>query len=103
MNPSQVASHLAELGPRFRSWRITHQLTQAELAKKAGLNPWTVSEFERKGAGTMDTFMRIAIALQVGYRLIEAVPAVESALELRRYKGPTKSAARGRRTRKSAR
>ncbi|AWO92676.1 MULTISPECIES: helix-turn-helix domain-containing protein [Bradyrhizobium] len=56
----------AALGRKVRDLRRSLELTQADLASKAGIRRASVIEIERGGANpTLDTIVRIAIALHV--------------------------------------
>lgn len=54
------------LGRKVRDLRRSLELTQADLASKAGLRRASVIEMERGVANpTLDTIVRIAVALEV--------------------------------------
>ena len=58
--PNSVAQAVAA---RAKQRRITLQLTQAELAKKAGLTLATYRRFEQKGQITLTGLLHVAFAL----------------------------------------
>ncbi len=51
------------LGERLKKQRLTLNLTQAELANKAGIGLSTVARIESGDGGTLDNVIRLAIAL----------------------------------------
>ena len=59
------AETLRALGLRARQLRLVERLTQAELARRAGVGLATVQRFERSGHGSLDTAVRLATALRV--------------------------------------
>jgi transcriptional regulator with XRE-family HTH domain len=58
--PSEIGS---ELGQRLRAQRLQQNLQQAELAARAGVSEGTVRNLETKGQGTLESLLRIVIAL----------------------------------------
>lgn len=58
------AETLRALGHRARRLRLLARLTQAELARRAGVGLATVQRFERTGHGSLDTAVRLATALR---------------------------------------
>lgn len=60
-------AQLAHLGGKVRSTRLRRRLTQAQLADRVGLARSTISAVERGhgGSHTMDTWQRIAVALDI--------------------------------------
>lgn len=53
-----------EIGKRIREKRIIHQLTQQELAKKAGISQPSLSNIESdQKSPSLDTALRLAAAL----------------------------------------
>ena len=66
MNITVLSSNeqiLAELGARVRRARIDVPLTQAELAKRAGVSLSTVASLERGGDVRMGSFLSVLRAL----------------------------------------
>ena len=62
--PQNFSTTLAALGLRARRLRLISNLTQAELARRAGVGLATVQRFEKTGHGSLDSTLRIAIALR---------------------------------------
>ena len=53
-----------ELAARLRVRRLTLRITQAELARRAGVNVGTVKNIESKGGtASLDSIVRVALAL----------------------------------------
>lgn len=60
------ASHqeiCAELGQRLRRQRLAQALTQKDLAERAGVAPGTVKNLEGKGVSSLESTIRIVMAL----------------------------------------
>lgn len=58
--PAETCAHL---GQRARHTRLLQNLTQAELAARAGISPGAVRKLESGGQTTLATFVRVAFAL----------------------------------------
>ena len=85
---------LRELGRRLRRKRLEKNLSQARLAKMAGLNRTTVSAFERGTAATVLTLVQILRALDALDELNAALPDPGlSPLQLARLKGKVRQRA----------
>ena len=70
--PPEVAADLAK---RLKSRRLARNLTQAGLAARSGVPLGTLKKFERTGAISLVSFVRLVVALgeQAGLeRLLEA-------------------------------
>ncbi len=52
-----------EFGLRLRSHRLAQNLQQSELAARAGVSERALRNFERSGRGSLDLFLRLAVAL----------------------------------------
>lgn len=52
-----------EFGKRLRAHRLAQNLQQSELAARAGISLRTLVGFERCGRGSLDVFLRVAMAL----------------------------------------
>lgn len=84
MQSSAIISHmwqlrkpresLAQLGRRLREQRISQSLTQAQLAKLAGVGSKSVSRIEDTGNSSTDTLLRILAALNIADRLDAVLP-----------------------------
>lgn len=56
---------LEALGARAQQLRLLRNITQAELARNAGVGLKALRRFEASGMGTLETALRIAVALGV--------------------------------------
>ncbi len=52
-----------EFGNRMRAHRLAENLQQSELAARAGVSERALRNFERSGRGSLDLFLRVAMAL----------------------------------------
>ncbi|MBK8871831.1 MAG: helix-turn-helix transcriptional regulator [Elusimicrobia bacterium] len=59
-SPTEVAQ---ELGRRLKTVRLSKNMRQEELAQRAGVSRLTVVHFEKTGQGSINSFLRILIAL----------------------------------------
>lgn len=55
-----------ELGRRIKTVRLSKNLLQDEVARRAGVSRLTVVHFENTGRGSVDSFLRIVSALGKG-------------------------------------
>ena len=51
------------LGNRLRQKRLARELQQRELAARAGLSQSTLRNLETRGVSTLDTFIKVVMAL----------------------------------------
>jgi transcriptional regulator with XRE-family HTH domain len=65
---------LAEIGQRVRGRRIELNMTQADLADKAGIAKPTVENIERGTSGQLSTIIRILRALDLMDNLDRLIP-----------------------------
>ena len=63
-----------EIGSRLARLRLSRNVTQAMLAKDAGIALRTLRRLETGDPSTLDTFLRVAIALDLGDAILGAVP-----------------------------
>ena len=54
------------LGGRLKDVRLSKNVRQEELAQRAGVSRLTVVHLEKTGRGSLDSFLRIALALGKG-------------------------------------
>ena len=52
-----------DLGKRLRALRLQRNITQADLAARAGVSRSTLIALEVRGRGTLDTLVRVMYAL----------------------------------------
>jgi transcriptional regulator with XRE-family HTH domain len=58
-----------ELGQRIRIHRLNARIKQQELAERAGVSVGTVKNLEAKGQSSLETFIRIIMALGLAQEL----------------------------------
>jgi transcriptional regulator with XRE-family HTH domain len=95
------AGLLEALGRRLARRRIDQGLTQAELARQAGIGRATVERMERGASTQMSSFIRVLRVLELGDALLDILPEPgPSPMELLRHKGRERQRAssRGRRS-----
>ncbi len=64
----------AALCKRLESIRLSRNITQAQLAEEAGVSPRTIGRLEKGQGVSMDTFIRIMIALGIQQSLEALLP-----------------------------
>jgi transcriptional regulator with XRE-family HTH domain len=84
--PQPFEETLAAIGERAKELRLFRNLTQQELAIRAGVGSATVQRFEKTGHIAMENALRIAFALGVddGFRRLFELPkygSLDEALE----------------------
>lgn len=65
---------VADLGDRLRRLRLASNVTQADLAHKAGVGTRTLVRLEGGEGGTIDTLVRVITALGLGSHLEALLP-----------------------------
>lgn len=87
-----------ELGARLKAQRLVQQITQKELAAQAGLFPGTVKNLENKGQSSIESAVRIVLALGLADHLqalfklrIESIAQMEQAEKGKRIRAPRKA------------
>ncbi|MDX9906808.1 MAG: helix-turn-helix domain-containing protein [Bacteroidales bacterium] len=79
---------LAEIGKRIARYRIDSQITQADLAKQAGVSKRTVERVEAGATAQFSTIIRILRVLDLMEGLENLVPEpVPRPMELLKQKG----------------
>ena len=75
--PATAASHSLEraLGKRLAQRRLARNITQKALAEEAGIAVRTLGRLEAGQRSTLDSFLRVAIALGLADDLLGALPA----------------------------
>ncbi|KTW16884.1 hypothetical protein NS258_03150 [Sphingomonas sanguinis] len=69
-----VAAELHDLGTRLARIRLGRNLTQASLAQEAGASVRSIKRLEAGENTSLDTLVRVLIALNMGNRLSAALP-----------------------------
>jgi transcriptional regulator with XRE-family HTH domain len=89
---------LAELGGRLQRTRLNRNLTQPELAQRAGISRRALQKLEAGEATTLETFIRALRALGVLEQLDAFLPAPgQSPIQMAKLKGRERQRASGRR------
>ncbi|MCE2522176.1 MAG: helix-turn-helix transcriptional regulator [Rhodobacteraceae bacterium] len=64
----------AEIGSRLARMRLSRNVTQTMLASDAGIGVRTLRRLEAGESSTLDTFLRVALALDLGDAILGAIP-----------------------------
>ena len=64
----------SEIGSRLARLRLSRNVTQSMLAEHAGVGVRTLRRLEAGESSTLDTFLRIALALDLGDAILGAIP-----------------------------
>ena len=64
----------AALCKRLESIRLSRNITQTQLAEEAGISPRTIGRLEKGQGVSMDTFIRIMMALSIQQSLEALLP-----------------------------
>jgi len=64
----------AALCKRLESIRLSRNITQAQLAEEAGVSPRTIGRLEKGQGVSMDTFIRVMMALGIQQSLEALLP-----------------------------
>ncbi|MYE04836.1 MAG: helix-turn-helix domain-containing protein [Bacteroidetes bacterium SB0662_bin_6] len=65
----------AELGRRLAQLRLARNVTQKTLAREAGIGLRTLRRLEAGQPTSLDSFLRVALALGLGDALLAALPS----------------------------
>lgn len=71
-----VAEWISEFSRRLTRHRLNQDLTQAQLAREAGISLRTVARIEAGDAVQLESFLRAIVALGLGGRLASWIPEV---------------------------
>ena len=63
-----------KIGKRLARLRLSRNLTQASLAKRASIGVRTLRRLEAGGPSTLDTFLCVSMALDLGDAVLAALP-----------------------------
>lgn len=66
-----------EIGYRLAQLRLSRNITQSMLAREAGIGLRTLRRLEAGEPPTLDTFLRVALALDLGDAILGALPAAQ--------------------------
>ncbi|MHC1481705.1 helix-turn-helix domain-containing protein [Frateuria aurantia] len=67
-------AELRALGQRLARIRLAANITQADLARQAGVSARSIKRLEAGDNTSLDTLIRVLAALQLGGRLLQALP-----------------------------
>ncbi len=67
----------SEIGRRVAKLRLARNITQQELAGEAGIGVRTIRRLEAGQATSLDSFLRVIIALGLGNDLLGVLPSYE--------------------------
>ena len=63
-----------EIGSRLARLRLSRNVTQSTLAEDAGIGVRTLRRLEAGEPSTLDTFLRVALALDLADAILGAIP-----------------------------
>ena len=63
-----------EIGSRLAQLRLSRNVTQSMLARDSGIGLRTLRRLEAGQPSTFDTFLRVALALDLGDAILGAIP-----------------------------
>ena len=66
-----------EIGSRLARLRLSRNVTQSMLARDAGIGVRTLRRLEAGEPSTLDTFLRVALALDLGEAILTSIPTSE--------------------------
>ncbi len=77
---------VAELGGRFREYRLFSELTQREVAEQSGVSIFTVSQFEKGEARNIGLSTLLALLRSIGFldemeKLLPPLPILPSQIK----------------------
>ena len=74
--------HIAELGRRFRDYRVALRLTQKDVSERSGVSVMTIVRFENGSGGAirLDKLVALLRAVQLLEEVEDLVPEIPSSL-----------------------
>ena len=75
-NYSTLSETKTELGQRLRAYRLSLNLTQAQLAEKSGVSLGAIKSFERCGSASLDTLLSLLKVLSLLGNIDALIPAL---------------------------
>lgn len=89
-----------ELGQRLRAQRLAQLLSQEEVALRAGLSGSTIKNLESKGQASLESVLRVVMALGLTHELqeifslkVQSIAQMERAEQAQRQRAPRKARA----------
>lgn len=93
--PGSVEAAMRDLGTRLARVRLSYNLTQTRLAQEAGASLASIKRLEAGRNSSLDTFLRVLRALNLGDRILDFLPNPEvRPVERVQYKGRERRRAR---------
>ncbi|MDP2787970.1 MAG: helix-turn-helix domain-containing protein [Pseudomonadota bacterium] len=87
-----------EIGARLKTQRLAQSTTQADLAARAGVSEKTVKNIENKGQASLDSAVRVIVALGLADHLqplfthqVKSIAQMEEAEQTQRMRAPRRS------------
>ena len=74
MKNHSSARYIVDLGERLERNRLLQNIAQTDLAEKAGISARTLRRLESGEGGTLDSFIRLLIALNIDDNLSILIP-----------------------------
>jgi transcriptional regulator with XRE-family HTH domain len=74
MTNSTSTKHIQELGDQLERNRLLRNIPQTELAQMAGISTRTLRRFESGEGGSLDSFVRLLMALGIDGNLSTLIP-----------------------------
>ena len=74
MKKNTSSQHIVILGEKLEKTRLLQNITQIDLAQKAGISARTLRRLESGQGGSMDSFIRALMALEIDSNLSVLIP-----------------------------
>lgn len=74
MKNHSSSQYIADLGEQLERHRLLQNIAQADLAEKAGISTRTLRRLESGEGGTLDSFIRLLIGLNIDSNLSVLIP-----------------------------
>jgi len=74
MKSYSSSKYIVDLGEQLMRNRLLQNIAQADLAEKAGISTRTLRRLESGEGGTLDSFIRLLIALNIDANLSMLIP-----------------------------
>lgn len=71
---SNIETTMRDLGIQLARVRLSRNLTQARLAQEAGASVASIKRLEAGRNSSLDTFLRVLRALNLGERILDILP-----------------------------
>jgi len=75
-NYSTLSETKLELAERFKAYRLSLNLTQAQLSEVSGVSLGAIKSFERNGSASLDTLLSLLKALSLLHNVDALIPAL---------------------------